>query len=93
MICSERSPEADKVILGATLEIQRLQREEILEQQLMRQQVRHIETYSTFIFFIFDRIIFHTLTTIIIKLYNTNNNVKISKVPKSPKLKSHSDFK
>ena len=27
------------MILGATLEIQRLQREEILEQQIMRQQV------------------------------------------------------
>ena len=39
VICSQRSPDADKVILGATLEIQRLQREEILEQQLMRQQV------------------------------------------------------
>ena len=39
-ICSERSPEADKVILGATLEIQRLQREEILEQQILRQQVK-----------------------------------------------------
>ena len=39
-ICSERSPEAEKVILGATLEIQRLQREEILEQQILRQQVK-----------------------------------------------------
>lgn len=39
-ICSERSPEAEKVILGATLEIQRLQREEILEQQILRQQAR-----------------------------------------------------
>ena len=36
---SERSPDAENVILGATLEIQRLQREEILEQQIMRQQV------------------------------------------------------
>ena len=39
-ICSERSPEAEKVILGATLEIQRLQREEFLEQQILRQQVK-----------------------------------------------------
>ena len=39
-ICSERSPEAEKVILGATLEIQRPQREEILEQQILRQQVK-----------------------------------------------------
>ena len=39
MIYSERSPETGNVVLGATLEIQRLQREEILEQQIMRQQV------------------------------------------------------
>ena len=36
---SERSRETENVLLGATLEIQRLQREEILEQQIMRQQV------------------------------------------------------
>ena len=39
VIYSERSPDAENVILGATLEIQRLQREEIMEQQIMRQQV------------------------------------------------------
>lgn len=38
-ICSERSSETENVIIGATLEIQRMQREEILEQQIMRQQV------------------------------------------------------
>lgn len=39
-ICSERSSETENVIIGATLEIQRMQREEILEQQIMRQQAR-----------------------------------------------------
>ena len=51
VICSQRSPDADKVILGATLEIQRLQREEILEQQLMRQQVKLFETHFIHFFY------------------------------------------
>ena len=32
----------ENVILGATLELQRLQREEAMEQQILRQQVRTI---------------------------------------------------
>ena len=55
VICSQRSPDADKVILGATLEIQRLQREEILEQQLMRQQVRQFQNLFS-LSFILSRI-------------------------------------
>ena len=39
---SKRSPETENVILGATLELQRLQREEAMEQQILRQQVRNI---------------------------------------------------
>ena len=39
---SKRSPETENVILGATLELQRLQREELMEQQILRQQVRNI---------------------------------------------------
>ena len=46
MIYSERSPDAENVVLGATLEIQRLQREEILEQQLLRQQVSYLNEKS-----------------------------------------------
>ena len=58
-------------MMGATLEIQRAQQMEALEQQLMRQQVITIKLFNLFYFYLLSMKVHEFLTYV--ALYCTNN--------------------